>query len=448
MIKGVSFLGQLMLKRSFSKVAKTSNRPVTTTKMSTDYTNWSKEDLISKINQLESNSSTTFNGETSSQRSIKPVKKQKKKEFDWSKQNMRFVAFKFAYLGWNYNGLALQLEPTPLPTIEEVFLKALAKVKLIKEPIEEVKFSRCGRTDKGVSAMNQVISINVRSNITLENQSNPEFDDLEIDYISVLNANLPSDIKVHSICLRPPPDFDARFSCLSRHYRYIFRKQDLDIELMNQGAKLYQGIHDFRNFCKLDGSKQITNFVREIYQSQIIHLHQDYYCFDLKGSAFLWHQVRCMVAILFTIGQGLESPSIITDLMDTNKFPTKPQYEMAHDIPLVLYDCEFPSMEWKSTDDEYRLHRVIQGFTRMQYDLQLKTQMSQIMEDTLFKNQDPTTTTTKILKTMNNGDGVGRSYNKYMPISERERTESYEVLNLRWMEKKGYRREQEKLNKE
>ena len=151
---------------------------------------------------------------------------------------MRFVAFKFAYLGWNYNGLALQLEPTPLPTVEEVFLKALAKVKLIKEPIEEVKFSRCGRTDKGVSAMNQVISINVRSNITLENQSNPEFDDLEIDYISVLNANLPSDIKVHSICLRPPPDFDARFSCLSRHYRYIFRKQDLDIELMNQGAKL------------------------------------------------------------------------------------------------------------------------------------------------------------------------------------------------------------------
>ena len=93
-------------------------------------------------------------------------------------------------------------------------------------------------------------------------------------------------------------------------------------------------------------------------------------------------------------------------------------------------------MEWKSTDDEYRLHRVIQGFTRMQYDLQLKTQMLQIMEDTLFKNQDPTTTTTKILKTMNNGDGVGRSYNKYMPILERERTESYQVLNLRWMEKR------------
>jgi tRNA pseudouridine38/39 synthase len=30
----------------------------------------------------------------------------------------------------------------------------------------------------------------------------------------------------------------------------------------------------------------------------------------IKGSAFLWHQVRCMVAVLFLIGQGLESPFV------------------------------------------------------------------------------------------------------------------------------------------
>ncbi|KAL7617024.1 hypothetical protein Lser_V15G00158 [Lactuca serriola] len=30
----------------------------------------------------------------------------------------------------------------------------------------------------------------------------------------------------------------------------------------------------------------------------------------IKGSAFLWHQVRCMVAVLFLIGQGLESPDV------------------------------------------------------------------------------------------------------------------------------------------
>lgn len=30
----------------------------------------------------------------------------------------------------------------------------------------------------------------------------------------------------------------------------------------------------------------------------------------INGSAFLWHQVRCMVAVLFMIGQGVETPSV------------------------------------------------------------------------------------------------------------------------------------------
>ncbi|EER33857.1 tRNA pseudouridine synthase 3 [Candida tropicalis MYA-3404] len=427
MLKGLTLFRSYMVKRSFSNI---------TTNMKIDYSSWSKEDLIAKITQLEKSQDAKIGTSTL------PKVKKSKKQFDWSKQNMRFVAFKFAYLGWNYNGLAFQLEPTPLPTVEEIILKTLAKVKLIKEPIEEVKFSRCGRTDKGVSAMNQVISIELRSNLSKEDQANPELDDKEVDYLSILNANLPSDIKVHSICLRPPEDFDARFSCISRHYRYIFKKQNLDIDLMNQGASLYQGIHDFRNFCKLDGSKQITNFQREIYSSKILHLHDDYYCFDLKGSAFLWHQVRCMVAILFTIGQGLEKPEIVTELMDMEKYPTKPQYEMAHDIPLVLYDCEFPEMEWKVTKDEHKFLRVTQSFSKMEYDIQLKAQMSQIMETVLFDDRQMSTPD-KILKTMNTGDGVGRSYNTYVPLSARDRSENYEIINARWLEKKGARKQQQ-----
>lgn len=30
----------------------------------------------------------------------------------------------------------------------------------------------------------------------------------------------------------------------------------------------------------------------------------------IRGSAFLWHQVRCMVAVLFMIGHGFESPEV------------------------------------------------------------------------------------------------------------------------------------------
>ena len=71
------------------------------------------------------------------------------------------------------------------------------------------------------------------------------------------------------------------------------------------------GVSDFRNFCKIDGSKQITNYKREVLSANIIHLRDDFYIFDLKGSAFLWHQVRCMMAVLFAVGQKLEAPSIV-----------------------------------------------------------------------------------------------------------------------------------------
>ena len=54
-----------------------------------------------------------------------------------------------------------------------------------------------------------------------------------------------------------------------------------------------------------------------------------------------------MVSILFLIGQGLEPASIIDELLNIQKTPCKPHYEMADDAPLVLWDCIFPS---NSTD--------------------------------------------------------------------------------------------------
>ena len=62
------------------------------------------------------------------------------------------------------------------------------------------------------------------------------------------------------------------------------------------------------------------------------------------GSGFLWHQIRCVVGLLFLIGEGLEPPSIIDDLLDVTTNPRKPQYNMAADYPLNLLSCEFPTV--------------------------------------------------------------------------------------------------------
>ncbi|ABN67375.2 pseudouridine synthase [Scheffersomyces stipitis CBS 6054] len=434
-----------MLKRTFSSMTKTEAR--------VDYENWTKEQLIERIQQLENSSSKlnstlpvaspVVNDAVASAKDIRSKKKKKVRTFDMNKYNKRFIALKFAYLGWNYNGLAYQSEPTPLPTVEEVVLKALTMSRLITEPTpDKCKFSRCGRTDKGVSAMNQVISLVVRSNLNEEEQLLKENDHKEIKYLSIINALLPPDIRMTAVCLRPPPKFDARFSCDYRHYRYLFKKHDLDIELMNEACIKYIGSHDFRNFCKIDGSKQITNYVREVYSMKIIHLKDDFYAVDLKGSAFLWHQVRCMVAILFLIGQKLEATTIIEDLFDLEKYPTKPVYEMANDIPLVLYDCIYPEMEWLSpigsegTIEKFYKHFAM--FRGQVLDYQVKANMIGIMEPLVMKDA-PEIENTQKRGTMNVGDGSGRNYSKYVPISKREVGETVEAINSRHKEKKRKR---------
>lgn len=63
------------------------------------------------------------------------------------------MALKFLYLGWDYQGYACQEDTNE--TIEAHLFKALTVTKLIEERSKS-NYHRCGRTDKGVSAFEQV----------------------------------------------------------------------------------------------------------------------------------------------------------------------------------------------------------------------------------------------------------------------------------------------------
>lgn len=366
----------------------------------------------------------------------------KKRKFDFSKFENRFVAFRFAYMGWNYNGLNYQQEPTPLPTVEEEILQAMAKAKLIPSADPALcNFSRCGRTDKGVSALNQVISLDVRSALSKEDQARKDSDPKELPYISILNSMLPTDIRITAVCLRPPQDFDARFSCSYRHYKYLFKKDGLDIEKMREAAAMYEGSNDFRNFCKVDGSKQITSHVRQVYSAKILPFDDEFYVFDLKGTAFLWHQVRCMIAILFIVGQGLEAPSIVTDLCNIEKYPSKPVYEMANDIPLVLYDCVFPEMEWLTLEQDFnktQVHKLRKEYARFNgllLDYQLKSNIARMMAEKYLQSNEVGRISSEG-GAINIGNGIGRCFKMYVPLSQRELGGTVEEINRRHREKR------------
>ncbi|KAK4455715.1 pseudouridine synthase [Podospora aff. communis PSN243] len=401
-----------------------------------NYIRWTKESLVKRIQKLEIELSNqqwklqqleAQHAAEPSEESTPPPKKAKEetpkkfqKKMDPSQYSMRFVALKIAYLGKNYNGFEYQ-PFGELPTIEEELWKALVKACLIfPEKAEEVDFgqwnySKCGRTDRGVSAFGQVIALNLRSSKPLPKVEEPaeengepvaegeeapvepaskrrEWDPVkdELQYCRVLNRLLPPDIRVLAWAPATPETFSARFSCRERQYRYFFTQPAfaptqtsletagtrpgamkdgwLDIDAMRKAAKLFEGLHDFRNFCKIDPKKQITVYDRRVFECDVVEVedastalpylnhpemkpksfpggtYPKIYYFHVRGSAFLWHQIRHMISILFLVGQGLEPPSVISELLDAKTNPCKPNYLMADETPLVLWDCIFPEL--------------------------------------------------------------------------------------------------------
>ena len=446
--------------------------------------------------------------------------------------------------------------------------KALMKARLIfPTPVaglgsedvnwEGCEYSKCGRTDKGVSAFGQVIGLRVRSNKPLTKQgivqrvgsavtnvlqdkfglSNPDvpvddetsFDLVadEINYPQVLNRLLPPDIRVLAWCGELPENFSARFSCKGRAYKYFFtqpafsptvgpeegvknneiaqsrREGWLDIEAMQTAANSFEGLHDFRNFCKIDPSKQIDNFERRIYRSSIDEIEphitpmgyldkrhftefggKDYgyqnrvtssafkvYAFTFFGSAFLWHQVRHVVAILFLIGQGLEPPSLVNELLDVQKNPQKPQYEMADDAPLVLFSCVFPqedsdgwepmdSLQWVSVGDQNRSGSqtantrgqdrygpggLVDQLWKVWRQRKIDELLAGFLTDVIHQrdgslggyahehpHQDSNGDSQKVFV----GGNSARLVGKYVPVLKKPRMESVEILNARYLERK------------
>ncbi|CAH0475897.1 unnamed protein product [Peronospora belbahrii] len=295
-------------------------------------------------------------------------KKKIKREYNMSNYTARTVAVKFLYIGEKYAGFARQ-DHMP-ETVERYLHEALVRSKLITK-IDDAGYSRCGRTDRDVSAFGQVVALRVRSNLphTAELLSASSIDDVhpgeqfqvrlatgeiktltEVDYPSHINRALPADIRVYSVA-SCRPEFSARFNCKARMYRYFFARRDLDIEKMRTAAQYLVGKHDFRNFCRIDPNchvyeRNVSSFkIVECSGQRADDTSQQMYYFEVFGRAFLWHQVRCMVKVLFLVGSGSEEPSIIPQLLDIAQTPRKPQYNIAPGLPLVLHDCHFADPE-------------------------------------------------------------------------------------------------------
>uniref|UniRef100_A0A8C5QE85 Pseudouridine synthase 3 n=1 Tax=Leptobrachium leishanense TaxID=445787 RepID=A0A8C5QE85_9ANUR len=304
-------------------------------------------ELEDEVCRLDKASEVERGGDTSCKDPSKGKQKPRtQRPFDFSAHPKQHVALRLAYLGWGYQGFASQ-ENTK-NTVEEVVFNALIKTRLV-ENRQSSNYHRCGRTDRGVSALGQVISLDLRSSISGRS---------EIRYTHILNRVLPPDIRVLSWA-PVPSSFSARFSCRSRTYRYLFPRAQLNLQAMDQATGLLLGTHDFRNLCKMDVANGVLNFTRTVLSATVGPVPElpgdggpfQLYQLQITGLAFLYHQVRCIMGVLFLIGQGKEEPDVIRELLDVKRNPCKPQYNMAVELPLVLYDCQFDDVQWVMEKD-------------------------------------------------------------------------------------------------
>ncbi|KAK6010447.1 tRNA pseudouridine synthase A [Ostertagia ostertagi] len=259
--------------------------------------------------------------------------------FDFNAHPRRKIALQFLYRGWEFEGLVQQANTEN--TVEKHLMDALLKTKLISSE-KDCDFSRCGRTDKGVSAFKQVAAV-VESTLELRSADvSGEFvfwsestertlliDNLLVIYefcrLILSMGVCPCKYSISSWA-PVPRNFSARHACNMRVYKYSLPRANLDVTAMRRAAALLVGTHDFRNFCQVDmNEKRVKmSFVRELFEVSIELVssfstnsisRNDLIELTIKGSGFLWHMIRFIVTVLHEIGLGNEQPEVMAAIL-------------------------------------------------------------------------------------------------------------------------------------
>lgn len=171
-----------------------------------------------------------------------------------------------------------------------------------------------GRTDAMVSAQQAAFELFLREPIK-------DYDVFMADF----NLNLPQDIRALSI-----QEVDASFNIIqnskTKEYLYLFSEgtknhpfcapimttilDSLNIELMKQGAKLFEGKHYFKSYCYKATNKGVYN--REITLCEIVEnsmftanfFPEQTYLFRIEGKGFMRNQIRLMMGVMIKLGRG------------------------------------------------------------------------------------------------------------------------------------------------
>ena len=224
---------------------------------------------------------------------------------------MRSLKLTVRYDGSQYAGWQVQPDCN---TVQQELEQAWTRITG-----ESIRVIASGRTDSGVHALGQVVSISTETDKTDE------------ILCRALNAHLPNDIAVMK--LEPAPEgFHAIRDAKSKRYRYwlgnggvedIFWRDygwhfrlPLNVDLMRQAASRLLGTHDFASFQAARSDRKTT--VRTIIDLPIDEMVQDdtpLIRVEVCADGFLYNMVRNIVGSLVAVGQQEQPPEWIDEVL-------------------------------------------------------------------------------------------------------------------------------------
>ncbi len=223
---------------------------------------------------------------------------------------MRNILLQLAFVGTEYCGWQHQRNGK---SIQEVIQKAISAVTH-----EEVALIGCSRTDAGVHAEHYVANFQTGSRIPTDK------------FKPAIQSKLPADIQVLK-SEEVAPLFNARRHSVEKTYRYQIYLDNspfcldrwwqldrvVDLEVLQDLARLLQGEHDFTGFCVQKSLKKDNNC--RIKDAAWRKAGKKLY-FKIIGDRFLHHMVRFLVGAQIEVATGRMTRS---DFETIIKHPTK-----------------------------------------------------------------------------------------------------------------------------
>ena len=231
---------------------------------------------------------------------------------------MRNIKLVIEYDGTNYHGWQFQ------PGLKTIQGELESKLSMITKAATKV--SGAGRTDAGVHALGQAANFKTDTRMTQE------------EFKAALNHVLPKDIVITGVH-EVEDDFHARYSAVSRTYRYTILNAatpsaflrnyayrvicPIDVDSMTHACETLLGSHNFSSFAST--GDPVKTFVRTVNDARILdtgcsvqlpHMEHQLIHFQIEANAFLRCMVRAITGTLLEIGKGRMSPGQMQEILE------------------------------------------------------------------------------------------------------------------------------------